>query len=140
MSGFYKDLPQNARVYSHPTSIPVSANQTEYRLEEKSSIEGRRLLGVWIQTPVSGGKDPYGNAILPTANLKSAYLTIVEGNTNIHKMIPFQHIIACNENGVPFHISSREISMSESSIRLGLTSGITAGDQIVLTFDYLKEK
>lgn len=137
---FYKDLPPNARVYSHTTSIPVNVNQNEYRLEEKSSIEGRRLLGVWIQTPVSGGKDPYGNNILPSANLKSAYLTIVESNTNIHKMIPFQHIIACNENGTPFPISSREISMSESSIKLGLTSGITAGDQIVITLDYLKEK
>lgn len=140
MSSFYKDLPPNARVYSHTTSIPLTANKNEYRLEEKSSIEGRRLVGLWIQTPVSGGRDPYGNTIPTDAILKSAYLTIQESQTNIHKLIPFQHIISCNQNGRPFYIDSRQISMSESSIKLGLTSGIVAGDQIVITFDYLKEK
>jgi len=136
MSSFYNDLPANARVYSHQVSVPLQANQTELRLEEKSVVNGQRLVGIWVHTG-DGNKDPYGKTIAAENMTRSMYLSILEDTTTIARHIPLTNIENCNLAGTPYFIDTRRVNLSQSTLKIGDMTSFVADTVVVFQFDYL---
>lgn len=139
-NSFYQNVPIGARVFSHTFSIATQANKNEYRLEENSPLENQRVVGVWLVEAVGTTKDPQGSDIVNNNVLNSSYLTLEEGETNVHRDIPLQLIKKCNDNGHPFPVSINVIQMSQSRVKIGNVAGIVAGQNFVFQFDFVKRE
>ncbi|MEO1626487.1 MAG: hypothetical protein AAFV25_15125 [Bacteroidota bacterium] len=127
----------NTRIYQYTANIATNTNQNEYKIEEKSVVEGRRLRGIWTRT---GGKGFQNKDLINTNAFNGTFLTLQEDQTNVIEKIPLANILKANENGRPYYVNMGKIEMSETEIYISNMADIVNGEVIELTFDFEKDQ
>lgn len=137
----YPHVPANSYIFKHTFEVPAKENQELFKLEEKSAVEHKRIIGMWVAPP--GGKGFAGADIVSDTIFNASYITLQQQETSVAKYIPLRQIKQCNDNGLPYYIDMGEVDMVESSIKIGDQAALPrAEDNFVFqfTFDFTKPK
>lgn len=113
------------------------ADQREYQLEERSTLEKNHMVGLYVTKPgtvlESGKTQATGSAF------QSAHLTFRVGTTDIMKRVYLHQIQAANDNGRPYLVSLPEaVNLRESVLQVMDDSNIAANTVIEFQAVYVK--
>lgn len=127
------------QIYKKLFTVPLTANVLEYPLAEKSLIEDRYVVGIWLQPSQynSAAVDPAQSGQIPAAAVMNTGVLKLQKDQTIIAEIPFVDILRANDNGMPYFVSIDKIQMSDSKIVIYGNSSINANDYVAFTFDFL---
>jgi hypothetical protein len=118
--------------------VALVADQREYQLEERSTLEQNHMVGLYVTKP--GTKLESGKTQATGAAFDSAHLTFRVGTTDIMRRVYFHQILAANESGCPFEISLPDaINLRESSLDVMAEGDIIANTVIEFQAVYVKK-
>jgi hypothetical protein len=132
VKGFLKNIP-----------IALSANKSDYKLEEMSRLERNYVVGVAVNSPLNTST-PRASATEQLTSrdiIDSCKLYLQIGSEVIIDGLPLADILKANNNGYWFdlHIGER-VNLSDSKLYVAKNDTIQANDRIELTFLYVKLK
>jgi hypothetical protein len=125
------------REYIKTLSIATAANETEFKFEDKSVVEDRRVVGLWVRT---GGKARNGADLINEDVFNSSFLDLYENETKVVAGLPLANIKKANDNGEAFELNFGKIDIHESVVFISNEAAIVPGEMIEIQFHYLKER
>lgn len=135
--GRYQEGPTGPVVYRTNITVPVTANQREYNLEENSPLERNILVGLWVTE--QGVKTGDNTTQVVTAIFNSCALTLRVQESDVVKKIYAHQIKAANDQGNPFYVYlPGRINLSESKLEIYNNAGILANDVFEFQAEYVK--
>lgn len=124
-------------MYRTNITVPVTAGQREYQLEENSPLERNILVGLWVTE--QGVKTGDNTTQVVTAIFNSAALTIRVQESDVVKKVYAHQIKAANDQGLPFYVFlPGRINLSESKLEIFNNAGILANDVFEFQAEYVK--
>lgn len=118
--------------------VSLVANQRDYQLEERSTLENNHMVGLYVTKP--GTKLESGKTQATGPVFDSAHLTFRVGTTDIMRRLYLHQILAANEAGCPFEISLPEaVNLRESTLQVMDEVTIAANTVIEFQAVYVKK-
>lgn len=136
--GAYKEGPNGPVIWREDIIVPVNSRVKDYRLEERSTVEGHYAVGLWVTPP--GIKLRDGSTVAAAANYNTAYITLRHGTDEVVTHLYLSQILACNEAGEPFEISlPGPVTMSDSTLVLQDPTGVADDTVFELQIEYVRQ-
>ncbi len=145
--GFYKNLPPvfkqgptGIQIFQTNILVNLVTDQSEYQLEEKSSVERNFAVGLWVNDPEgTPQKATPTKTITSSAVFNSAYLVIRRDEQDHYRKLYLRDIKRVNDQGEPYYLSIGErINLSESLLYVNNSSAIGNDEVIEFAVDYVK--
>ncbi|MEM6397780.1 MAG: hypothetical protein AAF741_15635 [Bacteroidota bacterium] len=128
--------PNGPAVHRTHVVIPLEANQREYKLEEKTTLENNYLVGLWVTKPDTVVES--GRQIAADAVFDSAYINLRTGTNEVIRKLYLRQILDVNQSGCPYEISiADKINLVESEVKVMNDSNIAADTVLEIQFDYV---
>jgi len=113
-----------------------NTSQTRFSLPNVPNIQGKKVIAVEIYDLSKVTKAPSGNAILNATVQKYGFLTLsIDGKEKVKDM-PFQSLIAANNNGQIFQIENANVDPQKSYVNFATTTGLVANEIVLIAFHY----
>jgi hypothetical protein len=136
--GAYKEGANGPAIWRENIIVPVNSRVKDYRLEERSTVEGHHAVGLWVTPP--GIKLRDGSTVAAAANFNTAYITLRNGTDEVVTHLYLSQILACNEAGEAFEISlPGKITMSDSTLVVQDPTGILDNIVLELQIEYVRQ-
>lgn len=132
IKGYVKNIP-----------ISLTANKSDYQLEESSRIERNYVIGIAVNSPTNTATArASATESLTALNVVESGKIFLQVNSEvIIDGLPLADILKANNNGLWYdlHIGER-VNLSDSKVYIANNSAIQANDRIELSFLYAKPK
>ncbi|MEM6379061.1 MAG: hypothetical protein AAF705_12670 [Bacteroidota bacterium] len=122
--------------------IPLKANQSEYNIEERSSVENNHVVGIYVTAPEATPQKISLSKTLPAAEIwNSIVLELRKDQEVVLERIPFTDIKKANDNGKPYYVQlGGKVNLSESKVLAFKNDTIVDGTAVDIRFDFVKLK
>lgn len=141
--GLFQEGMTGTKGYVKNIPIRLTANQSDYKLEESSRIERNYVIGLAVNSPTSTSTARASATQQLTALniLESAKLYLQVESEVIIDGLPLADVLKANNNGFWYdiHIGDR-VNLSDTKVYIAKNDTIQANDLIEFTFLYVKPK
>jgi hypothetical protein len=136
--GAYKEGANGPAIWRENIVVPLKSPVQDYRLEERSTVEGHQAVGLYVTPP--GIKLRDGSTTAAKAIFDTAYISLRHGTDQVVTHLYLSQILAANEAGCPFEISlPGPITMSDSSMVVQDGANIVASTVLEIQIEYVRQ-
>lgn len=136
--GAFKEGANGPALWRENIIVPLKSPVQDYRLEERSTVEGHHAVGLYVTPP--GIKLRDGSTVAAEAIFDTAYLVLRNGSDEVVTHLYLSQILAANEAGCPFEISMPgRITMSDSNMVVQDGANIQANTVLEIQIEYVRQ-
>ncbi|MTB53896.1 hypothetical protein [Lewinella sp. W8] len=136
--GAYKEGANGPAIWRENIIVPLKNPIKDYRLEERSTVEGHHAVGLYVTPPGVTLRD--GSTVAAAAIFNTAYLVLRNGSDEVITHLYLSQILAANEAGCPFEISlPGKITMSDSSLVVQDGPNVQADTVLEIQIEYVRQ-
>lgn len=136
--GAFREGANGPAIWRENIIVPLKANVKDYRLEERSTVEGHHAVGLYVTPPAIQLRD--GSTTAAKAIFDTAYITLRNGSDEVVTHLYLSQILAANEAGCPFELSlPGKITMSDSAMVVQNGAGIQNNTVLEIQIEYVRQ-